>query len=63
MAKASEIIYPKKVGSDQSISIYGAIMMYRKLIRGNKIKVDGAAAKRLAELEKRYDRGEKHYRS
>ena len=63
MAKASEILYQKKIGSDQSISIYGAIMMYRKLMRGNKIKTNGAAAMRLAELEKRYDNGEKYYRS
>ena len=31
--KASEILYPKKLGSDQTISIYGAMMMYRKLLR------------------------------
>lgn len=61
--KASEILYPKKLGSDQTISIYGAMMMYRKLLRENKIKANGSAARRLAELEKRYDSGEKYYRS
>ena len=63
MAKASELLYPQKMGSDQSISIYGAIMMYHKLLSAGKIKPDGAAAKRLAQLEKRYADGEKYYRS
>jgi hypothetical protein len=53
----------KRTGNDQAISIYGAIMMYHKLIRSGKIKFDGAAAKRLMELEKRYANGERQYRS
>jgi len=53
----------KRTGNDQAISVYGAIMMYHKLMRGGKIKSDGAAAKRLIELEKRYANGEKQYRS
>ena len=54
--------YPRQ-SSDTSISIYSCIMLYRKLIKTGKIKINGAAARRLKVLEDRYDGGDKIFKS
>ena len=46
-----------------SILVYSCIMLYRKLIKTGKIKINGAAARRLKVLEDRYDGGDKIFKS
>jgi len=53
----------KNVNNDQNISVLGAIMLYRTMLRDGRIKADGPASKRLEVLTKRYDSGEKHFKT
>lgn len=48
--------------SNTSISIFGCITMYEKLITQGKIRPDGAAVKRLKLLQDRYYKGERFFK-
>jgi hypothetical protein len=54
--------YFHKSGSDGSMSIYSCILMYRKLMKKGKIRIGGAASKRLTLLEYRYENGDRVFR-
>ncbi len=47
--------------SDDHISVFGAISLYRYLLSLGRIKENGAAHKRLGVLEKRYKNGDKYF--
>lgn len=47
--------------SDDHISIFGAISLYRYLLSVGRIKKNGAAHKRLGVLEKRHSNGDKYF--
>jgi|TARA_R100000458_G_scaffold23658_1_gene21198 hypothetical protein len=47
--------------SDDHISVFGAISLYRYLLSVGRIKENGAAHKRLGVLEKRYKNGDKYF--
>jgi hypothetical protein len=47
---------------DSTISIWGALVLYRMLLDKGRISINGASVKRLRILEERYKNGERQFR-
>ena len=57
-----KVEYNQNGRDDSKLSIFGAMLFYRMLLDKGRINRDGASVRRLRELEKRYENGERNFK-